>query len=360
MRYSFNRNQKEARRNMTVATGISNQILAPVLARFIVCCITAYCTLTASAVSAQPASTGSGQAYPNKPIRMIVPQAVGSPGDFWARQIAAKSPEVFGQNLIVDNRPGANGFIGAEAAARAPADGYTLLMTNSITHVYNPWLYRKLPYRDIEDFAPVTLTSGGPLMLAVNPKVPARTLAELIALAKAKPGEINYAIGGARGYALVVMEQFKRATGINVVGVPYKALGTDLPDVIGGQVAITFNFLAILDPLMKAGRLRVLAVAAPNRLPAAPDIPTFAEAGAPGVELLAWSGLFVPAGTPRDIITRIHKGFAQIIQAPAFRAEQIRLGSLLGGSSPEEFNAFWRADRARTGKVLAEAGILPE
>ena len=330
------------------------------LTSVVAACITACCALTASAVSAQPTSTGSGQAYPNKPIRMIVPQAVGSPGDFWARLIAAKSPEVFGQNLIVDNRPGPNGFIGAEAAARAPADGYTLLMTNSITHVYNPWLYRKLPYRDIEDFAPVTLTSGGPLMLAVNPKVPARTLAELIALAKAKPGELNYAIGGARGYALVVMEQFKRAAGINVVGVPYKALGADLPDVIGGQVAITFNFLAILDPLMKAGRLRVLAVAAPNRLPAAPDIPTFAESGAPGVELLAWSGVFVPAGTPRDVITRIHKGFAQIIQAPAFRAEQIRLGSLLGGSTPEEFNAFWRADRARTGKVLAEAGITPE
>ena len=251
------------------------------LTSVVAACITACCALTASALSAQPTSTGSGQAYPNKPIRMIVPQAVGSPGDFWARLIAAKSPEVFGQNLIVDNRPGANGFIGAEAAARAPADGYTLLMTNSITHVYNPWLYRKLPYRDVEDFAPVTLVSGGPLMLAVNPKVPARTLAELIALAKAKPGEINYAIGGARGYALVVMEQFKRAVGINVVGVPYKALGADLPDVIAGQVSIAFNFWAILEPLSKAGRLRVLAVAAPNRLPAAPDIPTFTEAVRP-------------------------------------------------------------------------------
>jgi tripartite-type tricarboxylate transporter receptor subunit TctC len=291
---------------------------------------------------------------------MIVPQAVGSPGDYWARLIAAKSPEVFGQNLIVDNRPGANGFIGAEAAARAPADGYTLFMTNSITHVYNPWLYRKLPYRDIEDFAPVTLTSGGPLMLAVNPKVPAQTLGELIALAKAKPGELNYAIGGARGYALVLMEQVKRATGINVVGVPYKALGADLPDAIGGQVAIAFNFWAVLEPLSKAGRLRVLAVASPNRLPAAPDSPTFAEGGVAGIELFGWSGIFVPAGTPRDLITRINKGFVQIIRAPAFRAEQIRLGSLLGGNSPEEFNAFWRADRARTGKVLAEAGILPE
>jgi len=330
------------------------------MTRTVAAFLTTVCTLMTNGVSAQPASTVSAQAYPNKPIRMIVPQAVGSPGDYWGRLIAAKFPEVMGQNLIVDNRPGANGFLGAEAAARAPADGYTLFLANAITHVYNPWLYRKLPYRDLEDFAPVTLVSGGPLMLAVNPKVPARTLAELVALAKAKPGELNYAIGGARGYALVVMEQFKRASGINVVGVPYKALGADLPDVIGGQVAIAFNFWAVLESLSKGGRLRVLAVAAPSRLQAAPDIPTFAEAGAPGVELLAWSGLFVPAGTPRDVVSRLHKGFAQIIQAPAFRAEQIRLGSLFGGSSPEEFGAFWSADRARTGKVLADAGITPE
>jgi len=291
---------------------------------------------------------------------MIVPQVVGSPGDFWARQIAAKFPEVFGQNLIVDNRSGGNGFIAAEAAARAPADGYTLFLANAITHVYNPWLFRKMPYRDVEDFTPVTLVSGGPLMLAVNPKLPARTLGELVALAKAKPGELNYAIGGSRGFSFVLMEQMKRATGINVVGVPYKALGADLTDAIGGQVSITFNFWVILEPLVKSGRLRVLAVAAPTRLPAAPDIPTFAEAGVPGIELFSWSGVFVPTGTPRDIINRLYKGIAQIIQAPAFRADQIRLGSLFGGNSPEEFGAFWRADRARTGKVLVDAGITPE
>ena len=198
------------------------------------------------------------------------------------------------------------------------------------------------------------------MMLAVNPKLPARTLGELIALAKVKPGEINYGIGGARGTATVVMEQFKRATGVNLVGVPYKAVGADLTDAIAGQIAITLNFWAILEPVVKSGRLRVLAVAAPTRLPATPDLPTFAEAGAPGVELISWNGLFVPAGTPRVIIDRLQKGFAQILQAPAFRDELIRSGSIVGGYNPEEFAAFWRADRARTGKVLADAGISPE
>jgi tripartite-type tricarboxylate transporter receptor subunit TctC len=330
------------------------------LTRVVAACIAAYGVLTVSAVWAQLASTGSGQAYPNKPLRIVLAVGSGNPGDVRARQIAAKFTEVFGQNLIVDNRPGGNGFIAAEAAARAPADGYTLLLGNSQTHVYNPWLFRKLPYRDVEDFAPVTLISGGPMMLAVNPKLPARTLGELIALARVKPGEINYGIGGARGTATVVMEQFKRATGVNLVGVPYKAVGADLTDAIAGQIAITLNFWAILEPVVKSGRLRVLAVAAPTRLPATPDLPTFAEAGAPGVELISWNGLFVPAGTPRVIIDRLQKGFAQILQAPAFRDELIRSGSIVGGNSPEGFASFWRADRARTGKSLADAGITPE
>jgi tripartite-type tricarboxylate transporter receptor subunit TctC len=321
-------------------------------ARILAAAITAYGALTANTVWAQP--------YPNKPLRIILPGGSGSPADVRARQIAAKFPEGFGQNLIVDNRPGGNGFIAAEAAARALADGYTLFMGNSATHVYNPWLFRKLPYRDVEDFAPVTLVSGGPLILAVNPKLPVRTLGELLALAKAKPGELNYGIGGARGVATVAIEQIKRATGIYVVGVPYKTPGADLTDAVAGQVLITFNFWAILEPFVKSGRLRVLAVAARTRLPAVPDLPTFAEAGVAGIEVFSWNGLFVPAGTPRVIIDRLQKGFAQILQSPAFRDELIRTGSIVGGNSPEEFAAFWRADRARTGKALADAGITPE
>lgn len=324
--------------------------------RLVAACLVAGCALAASAAW-MPAW---GQAFPNKPVRIILPGGAGYPGDLRARQIAAKFPEVFGQQLLVDNKPGANGFIGAEAAARAPADGYTLFLGNSQTMVYNPWLFRKLPYRDVEDFIPVTSVSGGPLMLAVNAQLPARTLAELIALAKAKPGELTYGTPGVRSDTSALMKQVKRATGINIVGVPYKSRGADMTDAIAGQVSITFNFWASLEPFVKSGRLRVLAVAASTRLPAAPDVPTFAEAGLPGIEVFAWNGLFVPAGTPRDVVDRLQKGLAQILQAPAFRDELIRSGSIVGGSSPEEFAAFWRADRARTGKALAEAGIEPE
>lgn len=313
-----------------------------------------FCVLAVSLVWA-PAKA---QPFPSKPIRIILPVGPGTPSDLRARQVAAGFSEVFGQNLIVDNRPGANGFIAAEAAARAPADGYTLFMGNFLTHVYNPWLFRKMPYRDVEDFAPVTLISGGPLMLAVNPQLPVRSVAELLALAKTKPGELNYGVG-ARATE-VVMQQIKRATGINLVGVPYKTSGADLADAIAGHVQITFNYWPVLEPLVKSGKLRAIAVAAPIRQAAAPDVPTFTEAGVPGVEMFGWVGLFVPAGTPPDIVGRLQKGVAQILHAPALRDEIIRSGGMVGGNSTEEFNAFWRTDRARTGQALAEAGIAPE
>ena len=245
--------------------------------RLLAFCLSAGCAMAASAVW----TPVWGQAYPNKPVRIILPAGAGNPGDIRARQIAAAFPEVFGQQLLVDNKPGGNGFIGAEAAARAPADGYTLFLGNSQTMVYNAWLFRKMPYREAEDFIPVTLVSGGPLMLAVNAQVPARTFGELVALAKAKPGELNYGMPGVRSDASALMEQVKRATGINMVGVPYKSRGADLTDAVAGQVSITFNFWASLEPFVKSGKLRVLAVAAPTRLAAAPDVPTFAEACLP-------------------------------------------------------------------------------
>lgn len=202
------------------------------LARALTLVIATCCALMASVAWAPAwAQAGVGAAYPNKPVRIIVPSGAGSPGDFWARQIAARFPEVFGQALVVDNKPGGNGFIAVEAAARAPADGYTLFLATTATMVWNPWLFRKMPYRDVEDFTPVTLVSGGPLMLAVNAKLPVRTLGDLIALAKAKPGELNYGMPGVRSDTFVLMDQVKRATGINVVGVPYKARGADLASI---------------------------------------------------------------------------------------------------------------------------------
>ena len=235
-----------------------------------------------------------------------------------------------------------------------------LLLGNSVTHAINPLSFQKMPYRDVEDFVPVTLVSAGPLILAVNASLPVRTIGELITLAKAKPGELNYGIGGTRGTASVAMEQIKRATGINVVGVPYKAPGADLMDAVAGTISITFNFWSILEPQVKAGKLRVLAVAAPSRLAAVPDLPTFAESGIAGVEVFGWQGLFAPVGTPRDVIDRLQKGVAQILQAPALRDELIRTGAIVGGNSPEEFAAFVRADKARMGKAFADMGMTPE
>lgn len=300
----------------------------------------------------------SAQPFPNKPVRIILPLGTGSPSDLRARQIAAAFPEVFGQPLVVDNRPGASGFIAAEAATRAPADGYTLFMGNFFTHAYNPWLFRKMPYRDVEDFTPITLVGGSPLIMAVNPQLPVRSFAELVALAKAKPGELNYGVWART--TDVVMHQIKRTTGINVVGVPYKTAGADLTDTIAGHVQITFNYWSILEPLVKAGKLRAIAVAAPTRLAAVPDLPTFAEAGAPGVEMFGWVGIFALAGTPPEIVERLQKGLAQILHAPALRDDITRSGAIAGGNSTQEFAAFVRADRARTGQALTEAGIAPE
>jgi tripartite-type tricarboxylate transporter receptor subunit TctC len=337
---------------LTLRVALAPQKLARVLACFITAC---------SAVAASTALTPLwAQAFPNKPVRIILGVTSGNPGDVRARQIAAKFPDVFGQSLVVENRPGGNSFIAAEAVARAPADGYTLLLGNSPTHSVNPWAFQKMPYRDVEDFAPVTLVSAGPLILAVNAALPVRTIGELITLAKAKPGELNYGIGGTRGTASVAMEQIKRATGVNIVGVPYKAPGADLMDAVAGTISITFNFWSILEPQVKAGKLKVLAVAAPSRLAAVPDLPTFAEAGIAGVEVFGWQGIYAPAGTPRDVIDRLQKGFAQILQAPALRDELIRTGAIVGGNSPEEFAAFVRVDKARMGKAFADMGMSPE
>lgn len=307
------------------------------------------------------AAQTAAQDFPTRPLRVIVPTPAGNPFDLRARQLSAKFPEVLGQPLIVDNRPGGNQFIAAEAAARAPADGYTLFLGGSSTFALNPWLFRKMPYRAEEDFTPVTMISAGPLILAVSPGLPVRDLAQLIALAKAKPGQLNYATGGSRGSPeLLVMEQIKRATGIDVVGVAYKAMGADLPDLLAGQVSIGFNFWPSLEPLVKSGKLRVLAVAGAKRLPATPDTPTFAEAGLPGIEYYGWAGIFVPAGTPRATVMQLNHAIARILQMPDVRDPIIEGGGEIGGNSPDEFAAFVRAERARLGKIVAEAGITPE
>ena len=300
------------------------------------------------------------QAYPFKPLRLIVSAGPGSTPDLRARQIAAKLPDSMGQPVVVDNRPGGNGFLAAEAVARAPADGHTLLLGAQSIFAVNPWLFRSLPYRPDEDFTPVTLVTAGPAILTINPQVPAKTLDELLAFAKAKPDVLTYATSGRGAIGLLLMEQLKLKNGARLLPVAYKATGGELPDLIAGQISASFNFWSVLRPHVRSGKLRALAVADTRRLAAAPDIPTFAELGHSGMEGVSWTGIFVAASTARPIVARLHADLARILQHTEMRDSIIDSGAEPGGNSPDEFAAFVRADRARMGRMMREANITPE
>jgi tripartite-type tricarboxylate transporter receptor subunit TctC len=301
-----------------------------------------------------------GQGFPSRPVRLIVSAGPGSTPDLRARQIAAKLPELLGQPVIVDNRPGGNGFLAAEAVARAPADGHTVLLGAQSIFAVNPWLFKSLPYRPDEDFTPVTLVTAGPAILTVNPQVPAKSLAELLALAREKPDALTYATSGRGAIGLLLMEQLKLKNGARLTPIAYKATGAEIPDLIAGQISASFNFWSILRPHVRSGKLRALAVADARRLVAAPEIPTFEELGHSGMEGISWTGIFVPSATARATVTRLQADLARILQHPEMRDSIIDSGAEAGGNSPEEFAAFVRADRARMGRMMKEANISPE
>jgi tripartite-type tricarboxylate transporter receptor subunit TctC len=297
--------------------------------------------------------------FPTKPVRIIIPNISGSPVDLRSRQIAAKFPEVFGQPLIVESRPGANGFIAAQVVADASGDGYTLLNGTQNEIVLNQWLFRNLPYRPEADFIPVVSISRGPTILAVNAQLPAQNLKEYLALAKARAGQLTYGcVPKALGF--LVMEQIKSKTGVDILQIPYKAFGAELPDLLSGQVSSSFSYWSVLMPHVKAGKLRMLAVASAKRLEVLPELPTFAEAGLPGIEAYGWQGVFVPVGTPKAIVERLNAGIAWILHTPELRNQIIDGGSELGGGSAEEFAAFTRSERQKWGKVIQDAKITPE
>jgi tripartite-type tricarboxylate transporter receptor subunit TctC len=314
----------------------------------------------AVALSLLIGSSAFAQAYPSKPVRLIVADGPGGPSDLRARQLGVKLGEGLGQAVVIDNRPGGSMIIAAEAAARAPADGYTLFLGNLITHSINPLLFKTLPYRADRDFIPVTLVSAGVLVVVVNPKVQASTLRELIALAKARPDQIQYGALGRGTPQHLVMEQVKVVTGAQFVFVPYKSTGTVIQDVVGGHLPMGLNFWSIVGPLVKSGKLRALAVASPRRLEVAPEIPTFAEAGVPGVEGSGWQGIFVPAGTPAAVIAKLHAEIARALKLPEIRNSIVETGAEVGGNSPEEFASMIRADQERWKKAAMAAGITPE
>jgi len=300
------------------------------------------------------------QNFPVKPVRVITPFTAGSAIDTLARVVGQKLGDTWGQQVVIDNRIGANGIIGTEAAAKAPPDGYTVYLGNISTLAVNPHLYLKLPYDALRDFAPVTLAATIPVVLVVHPSLPVKSVRELIALAKAHPGQLNYASGGTGSAQHLPMEMLRVETGINIVHVPYKGLGPAFSDVLGGQVPMMFTGVSNVVPYMKTGRLRVLAIGSPKRSATLPEVPTVAEAGVPGFDFDSWTGYLVPVGTPRELIVKLHADITRTLAAPEIRDKLVTLGFDLVGGTPEAFATLIRNDIARFGKLIKAAGIKAE
>lgn len=294
--------------------------------------------------------------YPSRPIRLIVPSAPGGGTDFTARTIGQKLTESIGQTVIIDNRSGAAGNIGVEIAAKANPDGYTLVMPITSFSI-NPHLYSKLPFDTVKDFAPVALASSAPLMLVVNPSVPAKSVSELVAVAKSKPGQLNYANSGNGTTAHLAGELLKKMAGIDLVSVPYKGGGPAVIDLIAGRVQIYFSTIPAALAQVQAGKLRALAVTTIKRVNLIQDIPTVAESGLPGFEVIGWFGIFAPAGTARPIVAKLNKEINQVLSLPDTQKRFAAQGLIPGGGSPEDLGKFLRAEIAKWGALIKEAGI---
>ncbi len=297
------------------------------------------------------------QAYPGKPIRIIVPYSAGGGTDIVARAVGQKLSEAWGQPVIVDNRAGAGGMIGAEAVARAPADGYTLLMATPPEVAVNHHLYSKVSYNPERDFAPITLVAVTPLVIVVHPGVPARNIQELVALAKARPGTLGYATPGTGSTQHLSAEMLMSAAGIQLVHIPYKGAGQSIPDVVGGQVPLGIYGLLTISQQAKAGRMRVLAVTTLKRSSAAPDLPTLAESGFPGFDTSLWFGLVAPAATPKDLIGRVHAEVLRVLKKPDVVERIASQGADIVGNSPAEFGAFIASESAKYARIIKQAGV---
>lgn len=297
-----------------------------------------------------------GQGYPNKSIRIVVPAAPGGGTDYTARLIGQKLSEVWGQPVIIDNRGGAAGNIGVDIVAKSSPDGYTLLVPIT-SFPTNPSLYSKLPFDTIKDFAPISRLVLVPLLLVVNPSVPATSVEELIALAKAKPGQLNFANTGGGTTAHLAGELFKKMAGVDIVSITYKGGGPAVIDLIAGQVQIYFSTVPAAIQQVNAGKLRALAVTSLKRVPEIPTILTVAEAGLPGFEVVAWFGLFAPAGVPRPIITKLNEEVVKVLKLPETRKRLAGHGLIPAGGTPEELGKFLKSEIGRWAKLIKEAGI---
>ncbi|MEO8741181.1 MAG: tripartite tricarboxylate transporter substrate binding protein [Casimicrobiaceae bacterium] len=296
------------------------------------------------------------QAYPTHSIRLVVPFPAGGTTDILARAVAQKLSESLGQTVIVDNRPGAGGNIGSDIVAKSAPDGYTLLMGTVGTHAINPGLYTKMPYDHVKDFAPVVLVAGVPNVLVANPAFPVNSVAELIALAKSKPGTINFASSGNGTSIHLSGELFKTMAGVDMTHVPYKGSSPALADLMGGQVQIMFDNLPSALPQIKGGKLRAIAVTSLKRAPALPDVPTISESGLPGFEASSWFGVLAPAGTPAPIVAKINADVNKWLQSPEARDQLLAQGANAAGGTPEQFAQHIRAETEKWAKVVKASG----
>ena len=302
------------------------------------------------------AFNSSAQPYPSKTVRYIVPMSAGSGADTIGRIVAAGLTQSFGQQVILDNRTGAAGNLGADIAAKSPADGYTLFQVSS-THATNVSLYRNLPYDLVKDFAPVTQLASSPSVLVVHPSLPVKTIADLVTLTKAWPGEMNYGSTGAGSATFLAAELFKGMAGVNIVHVPYRGGGEALTAILSGEISVYFAPMAPILPHIRQGRVRALAATTSKRLDAFPQMPTIAESGYNGYQAGNWYGLVTPAKTPRDIVSAIRTAAVAAINERTTRQRLIDLGYLIVGDQPDEFAVFIKSEITTLGNIIKQTGV---
>ncbi len=314
----------------------------------------------ASFLVAMNATAFAQSSYPSRPIKLIAPFPPGGSSDVLCRLLAQKLTEGFGQTVVVENRPGASGAIGFEAAAKAPNDGYTIVIGSSSTLATNPHLFKKLPYDPINDFAPVSLVATSPQVLVVHPSVKAANVAELIALAKAAPGKLNFGSGGKGIQSHISGEMFKSAVGIDIVHVPYKGGGQAVADLVTGQIEMVFADMVPAIPHIRSGRLRALAVTGENRSQAIPEIPTMIEAGVKDYRAELWWAILAPRGTSVDVVGRLNAELGRIMKNPDVQAKYSELGVATIHGTPAQVSEFIKARSVEVGRILRAVGIEPE
>jgi tripartite-type tricarboxylate transporter receptor subunit TctC len=320
---------------------------------------TLFRALAALAIVLACAGGALAQNWPNRPIRMIVPYTPGGYTDLMARLVGQKISDALGQPIIFENKPGANAIIGTDVVAKAAPDGYTF-GTVIAAHAVNATLNPKLPYDTLKDFSYVSLMSVAPLIMIAHPSLPANNVQELIALAKAKPGELNFASSGVGAAAHLTMEMFKSRTGIDMLHIPYKGTAGALQDVIGGRINVMFDVVGPLMPQVRSGLAKSIVVTAKERIPAASDVPTMAEQGVPDFVSGTWAGIIAPAGTPKEIVDRVSAEAKKALADPALKDKLVEQGIVAVGGTPEEFRAFVAEEIGRWRKVITDAGIKME